>query len=134
MKGVITLCGSTRFYKEFDRICYELTVADYGIFTIGTMLNSDKRLFQSQDVLDRFASLHREKIRRSNAIFVVDVDGYIGEQTRDEIQTAKDNLLPVFYLSKGHLDYLKSIDNLHHADKKHFVVALQPFVNKREGM
>lgn len=112
MKGVITLCGSTRFYKTFDKICYELTVADYAIFTIGTMLNSDKRLVQSQETLERFKQLHYSKILMSDAIFVIDVDGYVGEDTQSEIDFANENGRLVYKLSLGHLDVLKKLDNI----------------------
>ena len=43
-------------------------------------------------------NLHREKIEMSDAIFVVNVDGYIGESTSDEIEYAKSNGKTVRYL------------------------------------
>lgn len=112
MKGVITLCGSTRFYKEFDRICYELTLADYAIFTIGTMLNSDKKLEHSKQTLERFDLLHKSKIIMSEGIFVIDVDGYIGDSTRSEIEFAEIHDRDIYYLSKGDLQKLTSTDNI----------------------
>ena len=112
MKGIITLCGSTKFYKEFDRVCYELTLADYAIFTIGTMLNSDKRLDQSKETLERFKMLHYSKILMSDAIFVVDVNGYVGDDTQSEIDFAFENGRLVYKLSEGHLDILKKLDNI----------------------
>ena len=33
--------------------------------------------------------MHKEKIKLSNAILVVNVDGYIGESTKSEIEYAK---------------------------------------------
>lgn len=111
MKGVLTLCGSTRFYKEFDRICYELTLADYAVFTIGTMLNSDTRLDHSKQTLERFDKLHKSKIIMSEGIFVIDVGGYIGDSTKSEIEFAQIHGRDIYYLSKGDLQKLTIADN-----------------------
>ena len=44
--------------------------------------------------------LHFQKIEMSDAIFVVNVDGYIGESTRKEIEYAKSLDKEVMYLEK----------------------------------
>ena len=104
MKGVITLCGSTRFYKTFDYVCYQLTLNDWAVFTIGTMLNRDDKLVEvTKERKDLFDKLHREKIIMSDAIFVIDPNGYTGEQTEAEIDFAKENGRDVYYYSKGDL-------------------------------
>lgn len=112
MKGVITLCGSTRFYKTFDYVCYQLTLNDYAVFTIGTMLNKDTQLPEiTQKTKDMFDKLHREKILMSDVIFVVDPNGYTGEQTKAEIDFAKIHDRKIYYYSKGDLAKL-AIDTL----------------------
>lgn len=42
--------------------------------------------------------LHRAKIDLSDVIFVVNVDGYIGESTRGEIEYAKQKGKEIMYL------------------------------------
>lgn len=44
------------------------------------------------------SELHRAKIDLSDAIFVVNVDGYIGESTRGEIEYAKQIGKEIIYL------------------------------------
>lgn len=112
MKGVITLCGSTRFYKTFDYVCYQLTLNDWAVFTIGTMMNKDSELKEvDKKTKDLFDKLHREKILMSEAIFVVDPNGYTGEQTKAEIDFAIENGRDVYWYSKGDLAKL-AIDTL----------------------
>jgi len=41
--------------------------------------------------------LHREKIRMSNAIFVLNYEGYIGDSTKSEIEFAKYLNMPIYY-------------------------------------
>ena len=42
--------------------------------------------------------MHKEKINLSDAIFVVNVDGYIGESTKSEIEYAKEHNKEIIYL------------------------------------
>lgn len=107
MKGIITLCGSTRFYKTFDYVCYQLTLNDWAVFTIGTMLNKDSNLPEvTEKQKELFDKLHKSKIDLSEAIFVVDPDGYTGDQTKDEIQYAEFHNKKIYYYSKGDLNKL----------------------------
>ena len=46
----------------------------------------------------RLDNLHKEKINMSDAIFVVNVDGYIGESTYGEIDWATRMKKQVFFL------------------------------------
>ena len=43
--------------------------------------------------------MHKRKIDMADEIFVINVDGYIGESTRSEIEYALRNGLTVRYLS-----------------------------------
>jgi hypothetical protein len=44
--------------------------------------------------------LHRMKIDLSDAIFVVNVDGYIGKSVKNEIEYAKENGKEIIYMEK----------------------------------
>lgn len=98
-KGVITLCGSTRFFDDFRLANLKLTCAGWAVLSIGIDTKSDQQLKESgfypaneqelKTIHDRLDILHREgKIGRSEAIMVIDVDGYIGNSTRKEIEYA----------------------------------------------
>ena len=62
-----------------------------------------------KEAKDKLGRLHFKKIDISDVIYVVNVGGYIGESTNDQIAFA--NLLnkPVLYYSKGDLEKLWDI-------------------------
>lgn len=60
-----------------------------GVFGHSDIEPSDKE----KENLDK---LHREKIRLSNAIFVLNIGRYIGESTEKEIEYAKSLNIPVY--------------------------------------
>ncbi|KKL27706.1 hypothetical protein LCGC14_2382420, partial [marine sediment metagenome] len=41
---IITLCGSTKFFNEFDDAMLKLTLAGWSVFSIGTHKFSDQEL------------------------------------------------------------------------------------------
>ena len=46
--------------------------------------------------------MHKEKIKISDAIFVVNVNGYIGESTKSEIEYAKSQNKEILYLEENY--------------------------------
>ena len=59
--------------------------------------NKDCLTKKEQNLLTK---LHKQRIRMSNAIFVVNVDGYIGNGTASEIEYAKSLGKEILYLEK----------------------------------
>ena len=100
---IITLCGSTRFYKEFQHANYILTMQGYIVLSVGFYYYSSKEAHgkkwnctpKQKIMLDE---LHFRKIDISNKIFVLNVNGYIGESTRNEINYAKKKGIKIIYL------------------------------------
>ena len=93
---VITLCGSTRFKEEFERVNRDLTLAGDIILALGAFGHAgDTFTAEQKDMLD---ALHEKKIDMSDAIFVINKDGYIGDSTRSEIEYAKKIGKLVIYL------------------------------------
>ena len=92
---VITICGSMRFSKEMMEIAEELELKD-GYAVIQCVYNVDGQKYEGIDasILDK---IHRKKIDISDAIYVVNIDGYIGNSTRNEIEYAKNNGKEVIY-------------------------------------
>lgn len=45
--------------------------------------------------------MHKRKIDMADSIFVINVDGYIGDSTRSEIEYAKNNGKEVRYLEEA---------------------------------
>jgi len=96
---VITLCGSTRFRKEFEEINKKLTLEGNIVISVAWFSHSDDQTptFDQKDLLD---VVHLRKIDISDEIYVIDVDGYIGESTRKEIEYAQSKGKVIRYLSK----------------------------------
>lgn len=53
----------------------------------------------SEKEIQLYKQLHLKKIDLSDEIFVIDVDGYIGESTKNEIKYAKLNNKSIKYYS-----------------------------------
>ena len=104
---VITLCGSTRFKDEFIRVQKELTLKGNIVISVGLFGHSgdsevwenmdDSTMIKTKEMLD---DMHKRKIDMSDEIFVINVDGYIGESTKSEIEYAIKNNKKVNYLEK----------------------------------
>lgn len=92
---VITICGSMRYSKEMMKIAEELELKD-GYAVIQCVYNVDGQKYEGIDasILDK---IHRKKIDISDAIYVVNIDGYIDNSTRNEIEYAKNNGKEVIY-------------------------------------
>lgn len=95
---VITLCGSTKFKKEFIDVQKQLTLYGYIVISVGCFGHSGD-IFSNEDkqMLD---DMHKRKILMADEIYVIDKDNYIGESTKSEIKFAKENNKPISYYSK----------------------------------
>ena len=104
---VVTLCGSTRFKDAFMEAQKRLTLDGCIVISVGLFGHSgDDEVWDGMDegalsatkkMLD---DMHKRKIDMADEIFVIDVDGYIGESTRNEIDYAIGSGKPVRYLSE----------------------------------
>jgi hypothetical protein len=94
----ITLCGSTKFKAEFEAINRQLSLEGNVVYSVAFFGHADNVPLtpEQKATLDE---VHKRKIDNSDIIFVVDVDGYIGESTRSEIEYAESTGKRVTYLS-----------------------------------
>lgn len=83
---VITLCGSTRFKEDFERVNKELTLAGNIVISVGCFGHAGDIFTDEQKVM--LDDIHKRKIDMADAIYVINKDGYIGSSTRSEIQYA----------------------------------------------
>lgn len=102
---VVTLCGSTRFIDVIS-VCGWLIERDEQALTFGLHLLPGwypncppHHLAEQEGVADQMDALHLEKISRSDEMFVVDFNDYIGSSTLAEIAHAKARDIPVRYFS-----------------------------------
>lgn len=102
---IVTLCGSTKFKKEFLEVQKKLTLLGYIVISVGLFGHSgDSEVWENMDegTLTKTKSMlddmHKRKIDLSDMIYVINVGGYIGESTRSEIEYAKSTGKEVHYL------------------------------------
>lgn len=102
---VITLCGSTRFKDEFMRIQKELTLKGNIVISVGLFGHSgDNEVWEQMDegtltkTKEMLDDMHKRKIDMADEIFVINVNGYIGDSTKSEIEYAINHGKKVNYL------------------------------------
>ena len=83
---VITLCGSTRFKEDFERVNRELTLMGNIVISVGCFGHADIPPTEEQKIM--LDDIHKRKIDMADAIYVINRDGYIGDSTRSEIKYA----------------------------------------------
>lgn len=84
---VVTICGSMKFKKEMMQVAEELELKQ-GYAVIQCVYVDNWINFDESDE-EKFGKLHLKKIAISDAIYVVNVNGYVGKSTRKEIEYAK---------------------------------------------
>lgn len=104
---VVTLCGSTRFKDEFYKAQKELTLKGYIVISVGLYGHSgDQEVWENMDegtltkTKEMLDDMHKRKIDMADEIFVINVNGYIGDSTKSEIKYAKEHGKIVNYLEK----------------------------------
>ncbi|MGM0883002.1 MAG: hypothetical protein ACQEXQ_18450 [Bacillota bacterium] len=95
---VVTLCGSTKFKKQFEQVNGNLTLQGNIVLSLAFFEQSED--FEiTQEQAEILGKIHFRKIDISDEIFVIDVDGYIGSSTRREIEYATETGKMVRYYS-----------------------------------
>jgi hypothetical protein len=88
---IVCLCGSTRFWREFQKASLRETLAGNIVLSIGAASGTDDEHFGNlsreeydriKEMLDR---LHLRKIDLADEVLVLNVGGYIGDSTSKEI-------------------------------------------------
>lgn len=106
---VITLCGSTKFKDEFLKVQKDLTLQGNIVISVGLFGHSgDNEVWENMDegtltkTKEMLDDMHKRKIDMADEIFVINVNGYIGESTKSEIEYA--------ILTGKIVNYLEPID------------------------
>ena len=91
---VVTLCGSMRFFNEMQEIARELETK-YGHCAItpigGTNIVLDK------EAVENLAKAHYKKIDISDAVYIVNIGGYIGESGSKELRYAQEHQKEIIF-------------------------------------
>ena len=86
---IITLCGSTKFKDDFLKEQKRLTLEGNIVISVGLFGHSGDTEVWSEGTKEMLDDMHKRKIDLADEIFVINVDNYIGDSTRNEIEFAK---------------------------------------------
>jgi hypothetical protein len=105
---IVCLCGSTRFYEQFQEANYRLTMAGVIVLSVGFYPHATAEHGHGEgvghDSAEKLAldELHKRKIDLADEVYVLNVGGYIGDSTRSEIDYALASGKSVSYLEADH--------------------------------
>jgi hypothetical protein len=91
---IVCLCGSTRFKEAFTKAQFDETLAGKIVLTIGCNMRTDQELFGAMEpaafdaIKMRLDALHFRKIELADEVLILNVGGYIGTSTRNELHHA----------------------------------------------
>ena len=94
MNKIVTICGSMKFKEKMLEVAKELEIKNN--YIVIQCIYSDDKFSETEK--QTLAKLHYGKIEISDAIYVVNVNGYIGNSTRKEIEYAKKHGKEIMYL------------------------------------
>ena len=102
--NIITLCGSTKFKQEFLNVNKWLTLQGNVVISVGLFGQIDNEPISPEEkiLLDE---IHKAKIDLANVLFVIDVNGYIGNSTKSEMEYADSKGKKIRFLSSEKSDY-----------------------------
>lgn len=98
---VITLCGSTRFKEQFLEAQKRLTLEGNIVISVGLFGHSGDDEVWAPGTKEMLDNMHKRKIDMADAIYVINVDSYIGSSTKSEIEYALKNGKKVLYLEES---------------------------------
>lgn len=94
MPRIVCLCGSTRFWRDFQKASLSETMAGRIVLSIGAASGTDDEHFgnlppgEYARIKAELDELHKRKIDLADEVLVLNVGGYIGESTRSEVAYA----------------------------------------------
>ena len=84
---IITMCGSLEFQKEMMKVAEKIALDGYCVLTpVYPVLENIER---TEEQLIKLKEAHFKRIELSDAILVVNINNYIGDSTKVEIDYAK---------------------------------------------
>jgi hypothetical protein len=92
---IVCLCGSTRFWREFQAAGLRETMAGNIVLSIGAASGTDDEHFGNlpREEYDRIKAeldaLHMRKIDLCDEVLILNLGGYIGESTARELAYAQ---------------------------------------------
>jgi len=96
---IITICGSLKFIEEMKFYTEKLELENNCVLSVIYPMKN-KECYTSEEI-DILGKGHYKKIDLSDAIFVINKNGYIGEAVKKEIEYAKNINKEIIYLENN---------------------------------
>ena len=96
---IITICGSLKFENEMKNVSEKLALE--GNCVLSVIYPTKEKEKYTKEEIEILGKEHLKKIDISNAIFVINKNGYIGESVRNEIEYAKNQNKEIIYLEEN---------------------------------
>jgi len=93
---IITICGSLKFIEEMKYYSEKLEFEGNCVLSV-IYPTKDKNLYTDEEI-NMLKIGHNKRIDISDAIFVINKNGYIGESVKNEIKYAKERDKEILYL------------------------------------
>ena len=89
----------------------ELTLKGHTVYSLAVFPSQEKnKNWYNNEQKQTLDLIHLDKILNSDAIVVLNQDGYVGESTRKEIEWAKIKNKQIYYTYQNHVDYKCATD------------------------
>ncbi len=95
---VICMCGSLKYTSILMQETEKLTLEGYNVISV-IYETKDRDSYTDEDIR-LFTQLHFQKIDLSDAIYVVNVNGHIGDGTKKDIEYAEQTGKEIIYMEK----------------------------------
>ena len=100
-RKTVTICGSMRFADKMAEIA-ELLELEKGYVVLSPITHVLEHELAAED-RKLLSELHLAKIEMSDAVFVVNVGGYVGDAVKREIEYAEANGKEIMFLEEHRL-------------------------------
>jgi hypothetical protein len=102
---IVCLCGSTRFYEEFQKANFRETLRGNIVLSVGFYPHAGVSKEEHGGFVgitpaqkERLDWLHKRKIDLADEVLVLNKGGYVGDSTRSEVQHALATGKPIRWL------------------------------------
>ena len=105
---IVCLIGSTRFREQYRAINARLTSECWIVLSCGIFVGDPEWHRAESRMLDE---LHKRKIDLADRVYCINVGGYIGESTADELYYARATGKPIEFYEQPSDGFLRNFTN-----------------------
>lgn len=105
MFKIIVLCGSIRFKKQFQEIYEKLTLEGNLVLLPIFFENTNEELIDKALLM----KIHKQKIDMADEVQFINVDGYLGKDSIEELEYAQNHKKHITFLEKRETNISKRI-------------------------